>query len=470
MRTDYQRLADEVAAWITDGTLRPGDRLPTQRAYARRRGVAPSTATRVYRELVRRGLVTGEVGRGTYVRAASGGGAERGGPALAEPSEAPIDLELNYPVTPGQAELLARPLSALLRPDALDDALRPLGAAGTPLARSRFARLAAHGDWTPAAEAVLFAGNARQATAAALAALVPTGGRLGVEALTYPVVKSLARRLGVTLVPLPLDAHGPDPAALVALHRAAPLHAVYLQPRVHNPLGVSWSEARRALLADVLSGAGIPVIEDAVWSFLAPCPASQDGGAVGDEEPGDQGPCDQAPGDHGPLAALLPDQVVLIDSLSKRLAPGLTVGFLVASGPLRSALADALRGLAAPPGAFALEAAVRWIGDGTVARIVADKRADAAARQRLARQVLAGQVLRGHQGTYYLWWELPEPWRAETFAAAALDHGIAVTRGSAFAADGRSSPRAVRIGLASPPPDVLEYALGRLVRIAAARV
>ena len=64
VRQDYQDLADELAERIAAGSLRPGERLPTQRAYARRRGIAPSTATRVYRELVRRGLVAGEVGRG----------------------------------------------------------------------------------------------------------------------------------------------------------------------------------------------------------------------------------------------------------------------------------------------------------------------------------------------------------------------------------------------------------------------
>ena len=441
VRTDFQRLADEVAARIADGSLRPGERLPTQRAYARRRGVAPSTATRVYQELGRRGLVTGEVGRGTFVRAAPADGQERGGPALAEPALARIDLELNYPVTPGQAALLARPLSALLRPDAFDAALRPLGAAGTPPARTRFAQLSAHAGWAPEPDAILFAANARQATAAALAALVPTGGRLGVEALTYPVVKGLARRLGVTLVPLPMDEQGPDPAALASVHLDAPLHAVYLQPRVHNPLGVSWAPERCAALADVLADGRIPVIEDAVWSFLAPDP--------------------------GPLAALLPEQVVLVDSLSKRLAPGLAVGFLVVPETLRPALAGALRATAAPPGAFALEAAVRWIGEGTADRIAADKRADAAARQQIAHAVLAGHRLRAHPGSYYVWWELPEPWRAETFAAAALEHGIAITPGSAFAADPRSNPRAVRVGLASPPPDLLERALVTLATIAA---
>src|SRR5882672_1546955 len=54
---DYRRVADAVAAEIARGRLRPGDRLPTQRAFARRHGIADSTASRVYGELTRRGLV-----------------------------------------------------------------------------------------------------------------------------------------------------------------------------------------------------------------------------------------------------------------------------------------------------------------------------------------------------------------------------------------------------------------------------
>lgn len=66
---DYRRIADRIAGDISGGRLRPGQRLPPQRAFARRHGIAASTAGRVYGELVRRGLVVGEVGRGTFVRA-----------------------------------------------------------------------------------------------------------------------------------------------------------------------------------------------------------------------------------------------------------------------------------------------------------------------------------------------------------------------------------------------------------------
>ena len=75
-KSEYLRLADTIAAEIAGGTLRPGDRLPPQRDFAFDRKIAVSTASRVYAELLRRGLVVGEVGRGTFI---SGGETKRGG-------------------------------------------------------------------------------------------------------------------------------------------------------------------------------------------------------------------------------------------------------------------------------------------------------------------------------------------------------------------------------------------------------
>ncbi|MGW1934323.1 GntR family transcriptional regulator, partial [Streptomyces sp. NPDC001919] len=117
---EYRRIADRVEAAVRDGRLRPGDRLPPQRVFARRHAIANSTAIRVYGELARRGLVVGEVGRGTFVRAAP----PLPGPALAEATgAAPVDLQLNYPVVDGQSALMARALAALARSDVLAEAV-----------------------------------------------------------------------------------------------------------------------------------------------------------------------------------------------------------------------------------------------------------------------------------------------------------------------------------------------------------
>ncbi|GAA4435405.1 aminotransferase-like domain-containing protein [Phytohabitans houttuyneae] len=430
---DYRLIADQLADDIAAGRLRPGDRLPPQRAFARSRGIASSTAARVYGELVRRGLATGEVGRGTFVRAS----APVSHPALAEPAGARVDLELNFSVLPEQPALLAPGLERLLRPAALGPALAPATITGPAGAREAAAPVLGRAGWTPQPERILFAGNGRQAIAAAVAALVPVGERLGVEALTYPVVKGIAARLGVSLVPLPTDADGLVPEAV----REARVRAVYVQPTLHNPLGVTMPPARRAALAAVLDQLDIYAIEDAVYAFLRDEPA--------------------------PLAAFAPGRTVVVDSLSKRLSPGLTLGFVVTPpGAVADRVAAALRSGGWAAGGFALAAATGWMADGTVAGLVRAKRRDAAERQAMAGKILRGYALRADPHAYHCWWELPEPWRAETFVAAAARHGIAVTPAAAFAVGPAHAPNAVRLALAAPPVDTLSAALAALAAVA----
>ncbi|MGX1271230.1 aminotransferase-like domain-containing protein [Streptomyces phaeoluteigriseus] len=436
--SDYRVIADRIADDIARGRLVPGQRLPPQRRFARAHRIAPSTAGRVYGELVRRGLVVGEVGRGTFVRAAP---AAPEGRALVEPvTAAPVNLELNYPSVPGQSELLAPGLAPLLRPDVLTDALCTAAADGTPAARAAAARLLTVPGWRPEPAQFLFTGNARQAIAAALASLVRPGGRVGVEELTYPLVKEIAGRLGIALVPVGGDGEGPRPDALRAAHRAAPLSALYVQPTLHNPTSLTMSEPRRRELAATAVELGLPVVEDRIWSFLRP--------------------------DATPLAAHAPGLTHVVDGLSKRVAPGLTAGFLVVPPDRVEAVAAAVRSGGWSAGRFALEAAVRWAGDGTVERLVAAKRADAARRQRIVAAHLGAFAVRSDPHAYVAWWELPAPWRADTFTAAAAAHGIAVTPGTAFAVDPHRTPDAVRLGLASVSEGELGRALRRLAWLA----
>src|SRR6516165_3962701 len=122
MTAPYTALVDEIAAAIAAGRLKAGERLPPQREFAYERGIAASTAARVYAELLRRGLVVGEVGRGTFVA-----GEAALLPALRqEPFEGRIDLEFNFPTLPDQAALIAKSLAAWQRPAMLAAALSPV--------------------------------------------------------------------------------------------------------------------------------------------------------------------------------------------------------------------------------------------------------------------------------------------------------------------------------------------------------
>ncbi|QWF81810.1 aminotransferase-like domain-containing protein [Amycolatopsis sp. CA-230715] len=430
---DYRVVADRIAADIESGRLRPGDRLPPQRRFARQHDIANSTAARVYTDLVRRGLVTGEVGRGTFVRA--GSAPEH---ALAEPADARVDLELNFGVLPEQPALLAASLAELVRPGRLRHSLRPSVVRADDPTREAIASAVSVPEWRADPDRLVFTGNGRQAIAAAVAALVPSGGRLGVEAITYPVVKGIATRLGAQLVPLEMDEEGVTPDAV---RRAQGLHAVYLQPALHNPLGVTMSAHRREEIAMVLRQRDLACVEDRIYAFLRP------------ELP--------------PLAALAPERVVVVDGFSKRVSPGLTLGVAVVPDGLGGKVSGAVRSGVWAPASFALDAVTQWISDGTVATLERGKRRDAAARQELLRTRLAGFVVHADSAAYHAWWELPEPWRAETFVAAAARAGIAVTPAAAFTVGSGLAPAAVRLALSAPPVSTVDKALGALAGLAA---
>src|SRR5262245_15626622 len=143
-KSEYLKLADTIAAEIADGSLRPGDRLPPQRSFAYKRKIAVSTASRVYSELLRRGLVVGEVGRGTFIS----GDAKRGVAAPSEPRGIRIDLEFNYPLLPDQTALIAKSLHGFEKPAALDAAMRLATTGGTPAVRSVAARYLSQDAWS----------------------------------------------------------------------------------------------------------------------------------------------------------------------------------------------------------------------------------------------------------------------------------------------------------------------------------
>src|SRR5690242_17152801 len=89
----YTAIADQLARDLDSGRLKPGDRLPTHRDLAWKLGVTVGTVTRAYAEAERRGLIAGEVGRGTYIR-------DRSIDVVPSTPNAPdgfIDLARNFP-------------------------------------------------------------------------------------------------------------------------------------------------------------------------------------------------------------------------------------------------------------------------------------------------------------------------------------------------------------------------------------
>lgn len=427
----YKPLVDRLAAEIRAGRLAPGTRLPTHRQLAAREGLALVTATRVYAELAAMGLVSGETGRGTFVREAAlppGLGIDQQAVAAGM-----VDLNFNHPALPGQADLLRAALRRLAAAGDLDALLRYQPHGGRAHERAIVAQhLKRRGLAVDAAQVALVDG-AQHGLATTVMALLAPGDVVAVDALTYPGFKLLAEAHRLELAPLPAAGAGPDLDALEAWCRRRRVRAVYAMPTLHNPLGWVMGASRRRQLVAIARRHGLLLIEDAAYAFLAP---------------------EAAP----PLAALAPEATVYVSGLSKSVATGLRVGFVAAPPAWLPKIERAIRATTWNTPGVMTAIACGWLADGTAARLEADKRRDAAARQRIADDALAGLRRVRHPASYFLWLPLPEDVRADRVAMALLSRRISVSTAGPFAATPQA-PHALRLALGSVGLEALREAL-----------
>ncbi|EJL76499.1 transcriptional regulator with HTH domain and aminotransferase domain containing protein [Variovorax sp. CF313] len=435
----YKQLVDQLAAEIRAGRLQPGTRLPTHRRLAERHGLALVTASRVYAELEAMGLVSGEVGRGTFVRETvrpRGLGIDQQAVAAGL-----VDLNFNYPSLPGQAELLRGALRQLAAGGELEAMLRYAPHGGRMHERACVARHLESRGLAAEPSRVLIVDGAQHGLAVTVMALLQPGDVIAVDALTYPGFKVLAEAQRLELAPIPASGQGPDLDALERLCTQRRVRAVYTMPTLHNPLGWVMSASRRRRLAAIARRHGLLVIEDAAYAFLADDPPP-------------------------PLATLAPETTVYVSGLSKSVATGLRVGFVVAPEAWVPKIERSIRATTWCNPGVTTAIACAWLEDGTVGRLESEKRHDAATRQAIAGDALAGLRCVRHPASYFVWLPLPEETRADRVAAALMRDGVSVSTAEPFAAS-QHVPHALRLALGSVGLDSLRSALQTVRRVIA---
>ncbi|WP_248742131.1 MULTISPECIES: PLP-dependent aminotransferase family protein [unclassified Pseudomonas] len=439
-RSRYKTLVDSYAADIRSGRLLPGTRLPTHRQLAASEGLALVTASRVYAELEAMGLVSGETGRGTFVRETSllpGQGIDQKDIAVGM-----IDLNFNYPSLPGQADLLRTALRQLALSGDLEALLRYQPHAGRQHERALVARHLQARGLSVDAEQVLIVNGAQQGLAVTLMAQLNPGDVIAADALTYSGFKVLAEALHLEVVAIPVTANGPDLAALDRLCRNRPVRAVYSMPTLHNPLGWVMPLAQREQLVAIARQHDLTIIEDAAYAFLVDNPPP-------------------------PLADLAPERTVYVSGLSKNIATGLRFGFIAAPLKIVPALERIIRATTWNTPGVMTAMACGWLDDGTVTLLEAQKRDDARARQALAAEILQGLPMVGHPSSYFLWLPLPEDARSDQVVIELMKAQISVTNAEPFTVSAHV-PHAIRLALGSVDMLVLRQALLKVRQVIAA--
>ncbi|MNN07660.1 hypothetical protein D3C81_1204910 [compost metagenome] len=110
--------------------------------------------------------------------------------------------------------------------------------------------------------------------------------------------------------------------------------------------------------------------------------------------------------------------------------------------------------------------ATAWLDDGTVRQLEAQKRADAQARQALAREILAGLNTISHPNSYFIWLPLAEDARADQIAMALMREQVSVSPAEPFAISAHV-PHAIRLALGSVDMDSLRLALAKVKSVVA---
>ena len=433
-RARYKELVDSLAAQIRSGRLPPGTRLPTHRKLAAQEGLALVTATRVYAELESMGLVSGETGRGTFVREAllpRALGIDQHAVATGM-----VDLSFNYPSLPDQAELLRSALRQLAASGDLEALLRYQPQGGRPHERAIVGRHLARSGLSVAPEQVAIVDGAQHGLATTVIGLLQPGDVVTTDALTYPGFKVLAEAQRLELLPIPAAGVGPDLDALETLCKRRRVRALYAMPTLHNPLGWVMSESRRRRLVSIARRHGLIIIEDAAYAFLAEDPPA-------------------------PLAALAPETTVYVSALSKSVATGLRFGFVAAPAEWVRKIERAIRATTWSTPGVMTAIACGWLDDGTVMKLEAQKRRDAKTRQTIVSEVLADLRRVGHPTSYFIWLPLGEEVRADRVAKALMSAGVSVSTAEPFSVSPHV-PHAIRIALGSVELATLRPALEKV--------
>ncbi|MDK4734136.1 PLP-dependent aminotransferase family protein [Rhizobium sp. CNPSo 3490] len=429
----YLRLADSIESAIASGALPAGSKLPPQRNLAYDIGVTIGTIGRAYALVHERGLVAGEVGRGTYVlnRAETPPGEQTDALAVSlggtRFQDAPAD-KIRFDTTAAPDLGQGKIISAILA-EIGEQHLTEISSYSRSFPRNWFdagRRWLARSGWTPEVENIVPTLGAHAAAVAVIAAVSAPGDKIVFENLTYTQVSRSARLLGRRTVTVDSDEFGFIPDDFERLCQQQHPKIAFLMPTVHNPTVTIMPYERRAAIAAIARKHSVWLIEDDLY-----------GGMADDETP--------------LIAALAPDRTFLVNGLSKSVAAGVRGGWVACPPHFAQRIKVTHRMVTGGLPFILAETCARLVESGRAHEIRKEVIGELSRRAYIAREHLQGFDFASHPHAPFLWLKLPEPWMSGTFKNAAFRDGVLVDDEDEFkAARSEKTYYRIRIGFSSP--------------------
>jgi len=298
------------------------------------------------------------------------------------------------------------------------------------------------------ASQVLIVSGSQQTLDLAAKLYIDKGTHVILEAPTYLAALQIFQLFGADCLTVPLQADGPDLAALrQQLERHKPAFA-YLIPTFQNPSAVRYSEASRDAVAAMLDEFGVTLIEDEPYRDL-----TFDGGSA------------------TPIASRLRKASwIYTGTVSKTLLPGLRVGYLIASPDLFPHLLRLKQSADLHTNRLGQWQALQWIGTEHYREHLHELR-----RFYRQRRDAFDAALQKHfsdlaqwnspQGGLFFWLTLKQPMDTRTLLKAALEQDVAFMPGEPFFADPDANPGYLRLNFSHIDPARLDEGLKRLAGV-----
>jgi DNA-binding transcriptional MocR family regulator len=429
----YLAFVQALEADIAAGRVKPGMRLLPQREMAQRLALSVGTVSKAYAEAELRGLTSGEVGRGTFVRRTrprNGHGA----------SEGAVNLALNVPPYTGEDEAISAVLAEIVAEGEMANLLDYLPHQGTRPHRDAAAMWLASLGMRVDPDHLFITNGGQHALSVALGLVASPGDVVLTETFTYSGMVALAAQNDYRLRGVATDALGLVPEALDRAFGESGARALFCMPSLQTPTGAVMSEERRDAVAEIVAKHNAYLLEDDAYAFLFTPPPRT-------------------------VSSRIPNRSFYVVSFAKCLAPGLRIAVMVVPEAFRDRCNNGVRATGWMATPLMAEVVTRLIRNGGLDEQVKRKREKAIIRNAIASRALGSWLPAPPlQPGFHRWLPLPAGRMLNSLITQAAQAGITLAPPGAQQQVDRGT-LGVRLCLGHPSEANLERALVELRRI-----
>lgn len=335
--------------------------------------------------------------------------------------------------------------AAVLAGDAGEGRLQYSTSEGDPELRRELAAVEARRGIECEPDELLVTTGSQQALGLVAHALLTPGAPVLVEEPSYLAALQVIRLHRAEPVGVDCDDGGIDPEALDRAAAASGAKVLYLVPNFQNPTGRTLSAERRDAVAQVVRRHDLWLVEDDPYGQLRFRGAPQP-----------------------PLVTLpgMRERTISISSLSKIVAPGLRIGWLLAPAEMRPRLAVIKQATDLHTSTVDQAAAAHWLGTADLDAHLARLRAAYAERHDallagLPAALPPGATHNDPDGGMFCWVRLPDGVDSGALLQGALDRDVAYVPGASFFA-GEPDRATLRLAYSAEPPERIAIGLERL--------